>query len=553
MSINFPTFVDKEIVTPEKMNAFVQDIEAKFSAGIISTEIMWPLTAGGHLNMGEYDITGAKNIIGIVNASAYATLDLALAAASDKILFLPPGTYVANASALAGTRTAIIGSGAKSIIQVASTPGAYLLRNSSTGGSTNFLFANVRFVGDTGGEGVILQNAYDTMFHNCWFETFDSVALTLTNDGNAGSSCKNIMISGCHFVQGTGPQIFADDIQNLTITGCVFTSGDQQAISITPTANAYAKNISITGNVFDDFDNEAIEVNGNASDTDGNAFGQNCTITGNIIDDCGSSIEGAIRVGSTSNNYYRKFVISDNVLTGIAHTGIAANAGHGTISGNTFDDFAASTGRGIDLYASKYVSVFGNIFYEVVGDVIVDAGAATYCLVCNNFAMTGNAAISRSINPDSGNYIYNNPGNVGVPPPSAMFGTGTGTTMITLPAGMLTTGDMLDIVHHEAINAGGGTEDNQLLLGGKVVGSTAASAETGPRTIHSRIVFTGTTTADYSGMGVVDGGSSDIDSFTGSVTGLDLGASMVIGEDHTGKTSSGHKCTVTIFKALDGG
>ena len=39
MSITYPTFADKEIVSPEKLNAFVQAIEAKFTAGLGTADI----------------------------------------------------------------------------------------------------------------------------------------------------------------------------------------------------------------------------------------------------------------------------------------------------------------------------------------------------------------------------------------------------------------------------------------------------------------------------------------------------------------------------------
>ncbi len=136
MSITFPTFIDKEIVTPEKLNDFVQALEAKFAAGLSSAEIVWPLQAGGDLQMGEWNITEGLSIWGIFNAKEYAEdWDSCLSDGRNGCIVIPPGTTVTmDGSEMTGSSLTIKGSGPTSILQLeAGASGGFAMRNDSTG------------------------------------------------------------------------------------------------------------------------------------------------------------------------------------------------------------------------------------------------------------------------------------------------------------------------------------------------------------------------------------------------------------------------------------
>ena len=120
--VELPTFSDKEIVTPEKLNALVDALNAKFVGGFDASDLQWPLEAEGDLAMGVYNITGARKIWNAINAANYATLqDAVTAAGTGGCVFIPPDTTVtASGVAITGDGVAIIGAGPSSVIELTS-------------------------------------------------------------------------------------------------------------------------------------------------------------------------------------------------------------------------------------------------------------------------------------------------------------------------------------------------------------------------------------------------------------------------------------------------
>ncbi len=173
MAITFPTFEDTEILTAEKLNAWVQSLEDKFNSGFGGTDINWPLVAEDNLVMGTgstgYEITGGTKILKLINASAYDTLAAAVTAAGTSgCVFIPPNTTITTDGVTLPVSCAVIGAGPSSVIKA--NAGATHVLNTSNGG--NVLIANLTIDGNDGtasAAGLLMVGQDNSFVHNVQF------------------------------------------------------------------------------------------------------------------------------------------------------------------------------------------------------------------------------------------------------------------------------------------------------------------------------------------------------------------------------------------------
>jgi hypothetical protein len=478
MSISFPTFSDKEIVTPEKLNAFVQDLEAKFTAGISSADISWPLVADGDLVMGDNDITGCQKFWDVVNAGNYSTFTLAAVAASSNggVLFIPPNTTVTvdGDTFPSGTYAAIIGCGPSSVLQIASgSTAGWGVRNPAAG--QNILFANLTVDGNSVGstDMLVLRGCASAKILGVNFSGATGAAIKMER---LTSDPTNVLIAGCTFAGGGDHDIEATDCDGLTINNCVFSAAGADAIHID--ASNTVRDVVIKGNVIKSAVANGIYINGAASSFGSSA--SNVVVANNSLR---SIAADGITVGTTSG-YIQYAVISENICNGAGGDAINCWLSNASIVGNACMD---ATANALDLGSSVDVTVSGNNFADAGGYSVISADTVGCGFYGNDLT---NTTTSMSYGTDFG--FSGNRGE-----PEVYFTTGCYT--VTLPANRVQKGDIVEATCALNISDGTGDEDFQIFWDGQLVGYTKSGTSTGQRIIISTICVAATAASAASG------------------------------------------------------
>lgn len=536
MSIDFPTFEDKQILTPEDLNDFVQDLQDKFTAGIGSADITWPLLAEGNLELDIHQITGGRSIWGVVNAAEYDTLDAALAAASGGVCFIPPNTTIeASSVAIPGAGTAIIGCGQSSVIRASSGATGSLLKNSTSGVTSQLVIANLQLDGNNETcDGLELNGAQYCMISNVQFEDFDGDALKITADGATVS--ERILVTNCHF-RGNDIHVDITAIRDAAISNCYFRSADDTALRA---VGSDIRRLTVNGCVFRDSDAESVQIIGGAASYSADA--SEIVVANNVIDGSGmvDSVP-CIEVGSSAG-YMQNITIDGNQITSANSDAIKVYARYGSITGN---NAYGAGGDGLDLTSSEDLVVTGNNFAGA-GAYGVDGSSSTDCVVSNN-VLSG--ATTDAINLGGTRLRqYHNAGAVGAPPPNT-FSTTNGT--MTLPAGTLQIGDQIDLNVYFDSSAAGGAGSVRIYLNGQEIGRTASNSSTQPRIIHSTIEVTGSTTAEYFAYGCISADGLLV-THSNTVSGLDLTSDMNFTVTNTNLTRSYIKYVAALSSREDG-
>ena len=339
MSITYPTFSDKEIVSPEKLNSFVQSIEAKFTAGLGTADISWPLTADGNLNMVDNEITGGTKVMNIVHAGSpqYVDFDAAMTAGASGAVFIPPNTTLrVDGAQLAGTNIAIIGAGPSSVLKLTDAPSAgYMLRNTTA--DCNVLIANLTLDGNDGASsnGLVLRGVDSAVIHGVWFKNWSLAALKLTYHAGTSDASQNVQVTDCHFKDGSAQHILCDSGQDILVKGCVSEGCDTKAFEFAPVdASALMKRISVVDNIINTCDEQSIQIQG-ASGTPNTNWGSIIVKGNQCYGDSGTTV-AMIWVGGTAN-IIEGFNVSDNVLVNCQADGIYISSNDGVVSGNTVE------------------------------------------------------------------------------------------------------------------------------------------------------------------------------------------------------------------------
>lgn len=487
MSITFPTFIDKEIVTPEKLNDFVQALEAKFAAGLSSAEIIWPLIAGGDLLMGDESITGGQSIWGIYNADQYTDDwdQCLLDAGSGGCIVIPPNTTVVmDASAMVGTSLTIKGSGPSSILQLeAGATGTYALRNSTSGFS--FKLENLTVDGaDIGANrGITLQGADDVVIHNVLFKDFPLSSLYLTSTGGVG--CSNVQITDNSFEGGSSYQIEGDDVADLVIKGNSFKTASKTAIMLEASgATADMLRLEIEGNNFFGCTGDVISVLG--ADGNFNAPQSHIRVAGNKA----NGLNG-IKVGSATAKV-QYISVTDNIIPNSAGDALVICAQHGIVSDNVAYN---ANDDGLDLTISEGLVVADNLFVGA-GTFAIDYATALGCFIHDN--VCGSDAINISTSTATPCHAYGNSDDTPEALPVSSWAT-TG-TKIDFPANTFNVGDVLH-VRVAGQDTLSGTNTCALTLNARTIGSVLTHGPTDTFGIVSDVLITSTTEVKYVSFG----------------------------------------------------
>lgn len=499
MSISFPTFIDKEIPSPEKFNAFVQSLEAKFNAGFTSAEIQWPLVASGNLVMGTHEITGARKIFKLVNANEYSTLQAAVTAAGDGgVVFIPPDTAIPTGGVtLVGSNVAIVGAGPSSVIKYTASPTGPMIQNDS-GGESGFFIANLTLDGNseagTEKDGLYFKDATDIIIHSVWFKDLSGDAIHLTNNGVAGNSCERVLISNCHFTAGGEKHIFADDLLDAIVTNCIFNDADEEALYFAPaSSSAYMARILIAHNIAQNGDTTSFYITGSG------AAGTQAwiiSIIDNIIE--GQDADAAIVAGTTGNVLRGVTISGNNVDSTHGGAGITCVIEHGAIHDNLLYDMAAD---GISLGASKYLQVYDNNCRSA-NNVGVRASNAASCLIYGNVLLDCNTAMTYGATVRKWNNegeLYNS-ANQGV-----YFATGAAINSTagfvtayswTIPANALNVGDLIEVEFGVTKNGANNIGTYRIATdSGTVLGVASTGGDNSRHILCTRMLVTSDSTA----------------------------------------------------------
>lgn len=373
--ITFPTFSEEEILTHEKLNAFVQSLQDKFTSGITSVDLEWPLVAEGDIIMGSgaagYSIQGGKEIFKVTNAAGYDTFQAAVTAAgAGGAVFIPPSTTITTQGVILPDRFALFGAGPSSILRVESGAG-YLLATSASG-TTGLLVANLRLDGNSvaGQRGIVMRGVTGARVDNVWFTGFVGNAVDIITD-SVGTN-QDIHIHKCRFSGGDAHHVNIQDASNVYIRDCNFGStSDGSAVRMVPSVGAVGRGIRIAGcatfgtvgyPVFDLVGRTSLSSSyGNIHVTEcainaasvGTNYGarlgsaadplQDVTFSRNILTECDDS-GGIVAAGEYIH-------VVSNIVRGSGTAGVdLADLASGVASGNTIQGFTSSVVYGTDGY-----------------------------------------------------------------------------------------------------------------------------------------------------------------------------------------------------------
>jgi hypothetical protein len=381
-SFSFPQFAEREIPTHTKLNALVDAITAKFTAGVGSADLTWPVVAEDDLSMSIYNITGGRQFWGIVNAGNYDTLDDAIAAAgSGGVVFVPPKTtIVASGAVLAGSGVAIIGAGPSSVIQLTAGATSVALLSTASASQTGVLISNLTLDGNTatgsGVVGLLLLQDVATFVSNVIFRNFSGAALKITNNGTDGTGCKRVIISNCVFYGGNAEHILVNDADELVIHGCASYDAGTTGVSILPASTSAAALVVIS-----DMTIVSPGTNGINAQGPGATFSTSPVslwLSNVLVDGTSAVTTDNFLLGDTNKVLYH-LSASGCMGSHATRCGFTVCAGGGSITNCRVH---GATTAGIDLVDSEGMVVTGN---NLEGTTIgVDGGGTVNCLVANN-------------------------------------------------------------------------------------------------------------------------------------------------------------------------
>jgi hypothetical protein len=373
-AITVADFEDEQILTFEELNAFKDAVIARFSAGIASGDIGWPLTAQGNLDMSVYNILGGRQIWGFVNAAEYDTLaDAISAAGTGGVVLIPPETTIVTAGGEvhSGSGATIIGSGPSSVLKFDASPSAgYLLRADA---GTGLMFSNLTFDGNSaagsGQIGLDLQGVSNVLIDGCWFQNFSGPALNISN------GCSGVKVRGCWFTGGSAEHIYATESGRLGIYGVTSVSAGTIAIRL-QSSGASAEVIAMLDDVF-------IDTPGSNGIS---AYGANATGSSSPAEVYANAVKikspGAdAAVLGTSAQALARVAWTGGVVYGPSGDGLVVHASEGVVSGGTISTIGGT--NALDLGTSRHLNVSGVTLKSA--SVGIDASAtAAACLVTDN-------------------------------------------------------------------------------------------------------------------------------------------------------------------------
>lgn len=521
-AVSLPTFSHKEKLTYQKLNAAMDAIQARFTAGIGAADLSWPLTAEGNLDMSSYNIVNGRQIWGYVNAASYTTFALAVAAAgAGGVVLVPPDTTITSDGGVDFSNLgAIIGSGPSSVLKLSSGTSATELIKATAG--TYVMLSNLTLDGTSVASkiGVDLQGVTSFVGHNLWFKNFGGAAF------KASASCDGVFLTNCWFSGGAGDHIYVTHSGALGLTNVHSSAAAgigirMEAAGASSYIYALLNNVRVTGG-----SSTAIKMLGTAAPGSANPvefYGNNIKVSAN------SGGVDAVILGTASAGVHH-VSWSDGRVVGAAAGGVLVNASEGSVTGVVVNDPAT---YGIDLDVSQYVSVSDCTFRACTIGIDGSAATAVGCTAHDNKFESCTTNIAHGV----GLRQYDNAATWSVPGPEGYTWaaqshnvgplTAQALRSVTIPANMLRAGDVIEIVMAGALAGQAATPNDYISI--QLNGVTMSSITWGGiGNYHytTRLVVTSSSTVAMSVIGV-DVGASRYGQ-DDSISGLDFTAAQVL-------------------------
>lgn len=518
--VTLPTFSDTELLTYEKLNSFADAVNARFTAGISTSDLVWPLVAEDNLNMSAYDIIGGYQIWDVGNADNFDSLaDAFTGVSTNGVVFVPPNTTVTTPGnqAIGGTGvSALVGAGPKSSLQLSAGSVSMLVASSA---GTGLYVANLTLDGNsqTTADGLDITSYTDVVIENVKFKNFDGKAISLT-------SCVNVTIRNCVF-DSNDIDVYATECGNLFMSDNLHYACNEDAIQIDAAGAASVCHVHATNIEIRNPTQRGIYFAG---------FGavgatNDCEFHGNniVIQQSGATYD-AMTLGTSTEalDYVNLAGCTINNAGGI---GVVVNSNRGSITGCVVD---SPTSQCIDLDTSTYVAVSDCVLLSGTVGVDLSDTDCDNCYVTNNKIDNCTTPVSLG---DNTSQQHGNTEQVGVLPMSGWCATGAtacGTDTITyggsytIPANTLRVGDKLTAHTGARVTGAAGSVTIALQCNGSTV--LNISGDTGESVyIQSELVFTHSTTAWAFARGVnTDGATITVN--VAAVTGLDITSDQVV-------------------------
>jgi hypothetical protein len=262
--VGAPTFAPG-VLTADQLNSLVALLEAKFAGGITTEDISWPLTAGGAIDMNQFELLHLARLWNTRNLAERASTDSVQDVLDDinseggGVMLLPSNSTetIGTAGVTVGSNTIIVGEGDTSIFATAGTATNHMFRNKANGNS-NIQFVNLKLDNTNTSGGafnvVNMQRVTKTRFTDLTLAVGAESGIVLTSD-SAGTSCvdaKFVRVKGS--LTNTGDNlVLLKDVQNVTIDDgdyTISTGGSAIAFSAVG-ATSNAEKISIINNKLD--------------------------------------------------------------------------------------------------------------------------------------------------------------------------------------------------------------------------------------------------------------------------------------------------------------
>ena len=242
------------VLTAAQLNALVDAVVAKFNGQVTTGDILFPLTAGGNIDMSQFDLLHvykfwqSRNLSERASSVTFQDVLDQVNTAGGGIVLLPANSteIVGTTGVTVGTNTVIMGQGDTSIFNTSGTFTNHMFRNKANGNS-GIMFVGCRIVGPTSGafDAIAMTRTQNLKFVDCLLETYQKNAVSLRSD-SAGSSCLDTHFERCRFQMATTAScvgLLAQDVQRLHVSNCKFDFQVSSSVGISLTALGATSNL----------------------------------------------------------------------------------------------------------------------------------------------------------------------------------------------------------------------------------------------------------------------------------------------------------------------
>lgn len=356
--VGAPTFAPG-VLTADQLNSLVSLLENKFSGGIVSADISWPLTAGGNIDMVQFEILNLYklwNVRNLAERDSGTTLQEVFDDVNSEgggVVLLPANSeeIVGTGGVEVGPNTLIMGQGRTSIFSTSGTATNHMFRNMAHGDSgIKFVNCKLDNSGTAGGAFDIIgfTRVSACQLVDVWMVVDAEHGLSLETN-SAGSTNTNVeVVRGQFDVTGGVSALSATDALGFKVRGAKFNlSGGAALLYAALGAASIGEDIIFEGNevVVDDAYSSSSEYV--VSLTGGNTNGlSGCSVSHNQIQAGAAVIDRVIDVLGTNAGVGTKIFDNTIVANGVAEAIVRVQA---EIKGDYSQNTISSSGDCIGM------------------------------------------------------------------------------------------------------------------------------------------------------------------------------------------------------------